>query len=339
MKRVSPTELAAPTGSVLSRLWGSIFGAKPASPPPNAWSREFHPSVHQMFTALKKSESDRDIWRVRLQAEDTLLPDEMAYLIGKSSELPKHAQKWLARMDMLGRFSDGEPQHYAVEALSDNVQIFHDASIPRERKRLIVAYCGAGNRLMLATSCVLQHLPSDLCDVVVLRDPSRRSYFKGVPGYADTLPSLVRRLAADVGADAYWRIYSFGTCMGAFPALRGGLLMQADRAVAVSGGFPLHARRLLEEPEFAPPAFDPLCGSVANPATDLICAFAEAHTKDERSAVHLSRVRSVTLLPLPELTEHNIIKEQAKKGILRAFFKDMFELGGTRQAAPRVAVG
>lgn len=331
MKRLSPDELAAPPApaSLFSRLFASVFGERKTAPAPNAWTREFHPSVKKILTSLRDSQSDRDIWRVRLQAEDTLLPHEMAFLIGHAPDLPDHARKWLSRMDMLGRFSEGEPQHYGVETISQNVQLFHDASIPRTRKRLIVAYCGAGHRLMMATSCVLQHLPSDLCDIVVVRDPSRQSYFKGVPGYAETLPALVRRLAADVGWDDYLRTYSFGTCMGAFPALRGGLLMQVDRAISVSGGFPLHARRLLEEPGVAPPAFDPLCGSVANRRTEIICAFAEAHERDGNSARHLATVRRVELLPLPELTEHNIIKEQAKKGILRAFFRDMFQFKAT----------
>lgn len=342
---------SADSNSIISRLWRWAWSSKrtrsskslsaiPPRPPratprPNVWSREQQPRVDEILAALRKSHSDRDIWRVRLQAEDTLLPHEMASLIESSPLLPPPAQKWLGRMDMLGRFTEGEPQRFSVKALAPNVHFYRDPSVARERKRLIVSFCGAGNRLMMATSCVLQYLPSDLCDVVVLRDTTRQHYFKGIPAYANNLPDLIRRIADDTGAEAYERRYCYGTCMGGFPALRGGIMMKADRAISVSGSFPWHPRRLTDEPDNALPAFDPICDCAARTETDLYCAYAAAHIKDQEAATRLSRVRPVNLIALPDLSEHNIIKEQAKKGLLGAFFNDMFELTGTSRKPSR----
>jgi len=236
-------------------------------------------------------------------------------------------------MEALGRFSEGEPQRYSVEAVAPDVDFYRDATIGPERKCLIVCFCGASNRLMMPISCLLQYLPSDFCDVIVLRDKTRQHYFKGITGYAESLPALVRRIADDLGADAYLRRYCFGVSMGAFPALRAGVLMEADRAVSVGGGFALHPRRLLEEPDIAPPAFDPICGCVGNADTELVCAYAAGDKTDRQSATHLSHIRAVTLISVPDLTEHNIIKKLAKKGLLRDFFNGMFALSDALESA------
>jgi hypothetical protein len=259
----------------------------------------------------------------------------MASLIEVSPELSPSAQSWLKQMTVLGQFDKGEPQRFGAEILAPNIYLYRDPSVAREGKRLIVGFCGNANRLMLPIACVLQHLPSDLCDLLVLRDPTRSHYAKGIPPYAGSMPELIAKIAADVGAESYWRRYCYGTSMGGFAALRYGLLWQADRAISIGGSFAWHPRRLLDEPHAALPPFDPLCACQTNGATALICAYGAENSKDQEEASRLSAILPVNHMAIPGLSDHNIIKIQAANGSLSAFFQEIFELGTPSAPAGR----
>jgi hypothetical protein len=251
----------------------------------------------------------------------------MASLIEEAPALSPSAQSWLKQMTVLGQFDKGEPQRFHAEVLAPNIYLYRDPSVASEWKRLIVGFCGNANRLMLPIACVLQHLPADLCDLMVLRAPTWSHYAKGIPPYAGSMPELISRITADVGAESYWRRYCYGTSMGGFAALRYGLLWQADRAISIGGSFAWHPRRLLDEPDAALPSFDPLCACQANGATALFCAYGAENSKDQEEASRLSAILPVNLMAIPDLSDHNIIKIQAVNGSLSAFFQDIFELG------------
>jgi hypothetical protein len=227
----------------------------------------------------------------------------MASLIEEAPALSPSAQSWLKQMTVLGQFDKGEPQRFHAEVLAPNIYLYRDPSVASEWKRLIVGFCGNANRLMLPIACVLQHLP------------------------AGSMPELISRITADVGAESYWRRYCYGTSMGGFAALRYGLLWQADRAISIGGSFAWHPRRLLDEPDAALPSFDPLCACQANGATALFCAYGAENSKDQEEASRLSAILPVNLMAIPDLSDHNIIKIQAVNGLLSAFFQDIFALG------------
>jgi hypothetical protein len=85
---------------------------------PSSWSREPQPTLPDILSTLSRCRSARDTWRVRLQAEDNLVPQEMASLIEASPTLPPSAQSWFTQMAMLGQFNQGEPQRFGAEILA-----------------------------------------------------------------------------------------------------------------------------------------------------------------------------------------------------------------------------
>lgn len=279
-----------------------------------------------LLGALRQCHSERELWRIRLSAEDTLGPLDMAMLIAAAPSFPAPVQGWLKKMSLLGGFDKGEPQKFVLHVLAPTVHLYRDPRVSAEHKVLIVGFCGNGHRLLLPISCILQQLPSELCDIVVLRDLPRLQYSRGLPPYADCMPDLVGRISAETAARRYRRRYSYGTCSGGFAALRHGLLSGADRAISVSGGFAWHPRRLLEEADRTLPAFDPLCDCRSERSTEVVCVYGADNAWDREQAVRLSRIFPVTHIAVPHVKTHNPIEMLATHGTLSGFFREIFAL-------------
>jgi hypothetical protein len=282
--------------------------------------------IDEIADALRDCRSERDFWRVQLRAESILTPLEIAALIEFSHRLPLRTQEWLKRIASLGEFGDAEPQRFCRQPLAPNIDVYRDPFVASDHKRLILGFCGGADRLMMPIACVLQYLPSDLCDLVVLRDPTWQHYLKGIPPYAHSLPDLVRRIAADIGAETYWRIYCYGASMGAFSALRCGILQKAHGAISLGGRFHWQPLRPRYKSDRMLPAFDPLCDCNSGTTTELFCVYAAENARDVENAKHLSRILPVKHIAISDTSEHNVIVALWTKGELKAFYDRMFAL-------------
>jgi hypothetical protein len=282
--------------------------------------------------ALHACRSEREFWRVHIKAENALTPLEIAALIKFSHRLPRASQLWLEGLTSLGGFDAEEPPRFCRQPLAPHIDFYRDPFVPCERKQLIFGFCGAANRLMMPISCVLQHLPADACDLVLLRDPAKLHYIFGIPPYADSLAALARRLAEDFAAERYRRTVCYGTSMGGFVALQCGILMQADAAISIGGRFAWHPPRLLREPTQTVPGFDPLCACNAATATELVC-YHSANRVDAEDATLLARIVPAHRIALHETSEHNIVLALCDQGRLKDFYADVFEFSGSRTGA------
>ena len=285
--------------------------------------------LDDIVNALHACRSEREFWRVHIKAENALTPIEVAALITFSHRLPDASRLLLERLASLGNFAAGEPPHFCRQPLAPHIDLYRDPFVPSERKQLIFGFCGAANRLMMPISCVLQYLPADACDLVLLRDPAKLHYVYGIPPYAGSVASLAVRLRADFAAEPYRRIVCYGTSMGGFVALQCGILMRADAAISIGGRFAWHPPRLLREPTETVPGFDPLCACNAATATKLICYHSANHV-DVADATLLARVVPVQRIAMHETSEHNIILALCDQGRLKDFYADVFEFSAAR---------
>jgi hypothetical protein len=225
-----------------------------------------------------------------------------------------------------------KPARFCRQPLAPHIDLYRDPFVPSERKQLIFAFCGAANRLMMPISCVLQYLPANACDLVLLRDPAKLHYIYGIPPFADSLAALALRLASDFAAEPYRRIVCYGTSMGGFVALQSGLIMRADAGISIGGRFAWHPPRLLREPTQTVPGFDPLCVCNAATATGLVC-YHSSNAVDVEDATLLARIVPVQRIAMHETSEHNVILALCDKGQLKEFYDDVFEF-----SAPRVGL-
>src|SRR5690606_19434935 len=102
----------------------------------------------------------------------------------------------------------------------------------RGARTLLVALCGNRRRPGVPTSFFLQMLNEDLYDVLLLSDDGRLHYDKGVKGFSRSLLDTARQIRTLADHRGHEKIITFGTSMGGPPALRIGLLLQAERAIS-----------------------------------------------------------------------------------------------------------
>ena len=202
------------------------------------------PTFAGIADALRASRSEKDSLKLQKWAGGIITPLEAAELKAGSHRFPPPTQAWLSKLAALGEFATVPPQRYRRQALVPNIDIYSDASIPSERKSLILGFSGAAGQLMIPTPVFLQYVSSERYDVVVLRDRTKQGYAIGIPPYAHNLWDLAQKLTAEIGAATYRRVYPYGTSMGGFPALRCGLLLQTETAVSGGGQFPWYPPHL-----------------------------------------------------------------------------------------------
>lgn len=276
--------------------------------------------------AIASCNTERDAARIFDPLEEHLTPMELAQLEVAAPRFPAPAVNRLRRMLAMAPFAGKAPQSFRRVVVAPDVLLFRDRKVDTARKKLIVAFCGARNRLDMPMPPVLQSLPSDAVDVAVLRDRSRRHYFDGIAPYAPDFVRLVDALERDLNPHRYSDVYAYGTSMGGLPAIRYALLRPVRRAVSMGGIFPGHVGRLLESPTRQLSAFDLLCDCVARRPADIVCVYGDGTDVDRRNAERVARIRPVRQFVVPNVAIHNVAFELARSGRLPAFFAEMFDL-------------
>jgi hypothetical protein len=157
--------------------------------------------------------------------------------------------------------------------------------------------------------------------VVILRDYLKHAYVLGVPPYADRFWPLVEKLAGELHATNYRRIYPFGTSMGGLPALRCGILLKTDSAVSAGGQFPYYPPHLERNVDL--PSFEPLCDCNAATKTTLLCYHSTNYVADVQSADILGRTLPIVRIPI-EAPGHAFLGQLFRRGQLRAFYDRVF---------------
>jgi hypothetical protein len=288
--------------------------------------------IDELTDALLACSSKRQLAQVHSRAEAVFTPLEFVALSERSQRFPSYSQSWLKMLADYGGFGAAPTQRFCREPVASSIDLYRDASVPSDRKRLILAFCGAADRLMMPIPCVLQSLPSDLCDVAILHDCSREHYTSGIPPYASSFVELVMKLIADLAVDRYGDVCCYGTSMGGFVALRCGVLI-GSAAISVGGRFIWHPTRLLEGGSAVLPAFDILCDCNASTPVSLIACYNAAVETDKKDAELLARIVPTRLIPIAVGSTHNVIVELWKQGQLDGFYNRLFGFPEQMEAA------
>jgi hypothetical protein len=258
-------------------------------------------------------EFDRKKAKTRL-LDDDLVPLEIAEIlkVAGREELPLAIRSVLA--------SGQAPVGYVRESWSEDANYY---TARRGARSLIVAFCGGANRLGVPTSYFLQMLRDDLYDVVVLRDPRRLHYDQGVQGLGSLLETT-HRIRDFAETKGFQEVITYGVSMGGYPALRAGLLLNATRAISVSGEYCWHIGRLTRKGATIR-AFDLLCPCVAKPSTQMV-AVVPTQNQTDLQALEILRQTFPECLPVTiDAGAHNITSYFYYARLLRLFYACLFE--------------
>jgi len=128
------------------------------------------------------------------------------------------------------------PEPFVRYTLIPGIRLFAGDG-PRQHRTLIVGFPGNGGRLMMPLPIILQHLPAEHIDLVMVPDGVKANYRRGIAALADTIASALVKLKDCLPRD-YQRIVTFGTSSGGVPSLLAAAELGADTALAVGAGHP-----------------------------------------------------------------------------------------------------
>lgn len=210
--------------------------------------------------------------------EDDLTPAEVARLIRDDND-------GQLRFTLRSLLESGQaPVSYVRESWSEDASYF---TANRGATGLVVAFCSAVGRLGVPASYFLQTMREDLYDVLVLRDPRKLHFDAGVQGLGSFL-EVMHRIKTFAEVKGFREIITYGSSMGGYPALRAGLLLKANRAISMSGGYCWHVGRLIRKTKTGR-AFDPLCPCFAPTTTELVAVIPSRNERDVRAFEILQR--------------------------------------------------
>ena len=245
-------------------------------------------------------------------SDDRLTPLEIAELLESDREMP------FAIAPLL---KGGEsPAAYGREAWSEDASYYTSGN---GAGRLIVAFTHPGGRLGVPISSFLQILRDDVYDVILLRDASELQYTHGIQGLGTFLETM-RRIEDFANSKGFQQIITFGSSMGGYPALRGGRLLKARRAISVGGRYAWHPGRLMRN-ERSVQAFDLLCACASPSTTELVGVYSYRHEQD-KGAFDLLQETFPECSGVPiDTDQHNIAGYFYKAGLLPLFLACLFD--------------
>jgi hypothetical protein len=214
------------------------------------------------------------------------------------------------------------PERYSRHTLTSGVRMFTGQG-PLGHRTLVVSFPGNGGRLMMPLPIILQHLPANSVDLVIVPDRIKANYRKGIPKLGDTVEEALVKLKEHL-PNGYQRVVTLGTSSGGVPSLLAAAELSADMVLAVGAGHPdderweetrnVSKRQLLEA---AAPR-------LANCRVTL--AFGAQSPDDEISAEAIAAIiphaRKVSMAVPGVEVKHAALFPVANAGQLRPFFRE-----------------
>lgn len=265
-----------------------------------------------------------DFYRVQIPAENVMTPGEVADLAAQAATLPEPAQEWIKRLHFQVRRVRRVPELYRRRRLAEHV-ILYEGGGPRDAPRdLVLAMAGIGMRLMLPLAPVLQALPADRCDVLLVCDPAMSAFLRGVEGYAADPAALAARLAADLPLSRYRTVRAFGTSMGGAAALCYGALLGGTVALSLGGAHPPALGLHLAEDGLDRRVFDRLLAGLGERRTRMVCVFGADNPRDGlRARLLRFTMPGSSTLAVAGIEHHGLLQGLFLKDSLRRFFDEV----------------
>ncbi|WP_156405469.1 hypothetical protein [Sphingomonas sp. Root710] len=256
-----------------------------------------------------------------IDLENELSPLEIWDLWQRRAELPEAIIAPLGRTIKMMMLGAKDLRRFERTTLSENVFLYRGAG-GAGQKTLLIGFGGNVNRLMLPTAIFLQFVPDADYDMLLLRDPTRSGYLRGVPGFGDDLVKMADAIRSHVDLGSYREVRCVGTSGGGQVALYMGLLLDARRAVSVGGRHRSLSKKVAAgDGEFTGYELDKFVQNLAPRSTELINLFGAQCERDTEGARSLEKVLpQLKPVTIAALAEHNALAYLLEQGSLSSFF-------------------
>jgi len=281
--------------------------------------------MQDLLDRIAACRTEADHYVVQIHAENHLTPREAIDLAARADTLPETACIWVERLAEYVRRVRPAPEPYRRRDIAEHVTLYAGEGPAGAPRDLVVGFSGVGMRLMMPVAPVLQAFPAARCDVLVLSDPARLHFLRGIGDYAADLEALAMRLDRDLPLSRYAALRCFGTSAGGASALAFGAKLGARVAISLGGAHPvvLPAARTGGNP-IDRYAFDRMIAAAPPGRTRMLCIFPEKYKRDGlRTRLQAIGVPGARAVAVAGSTHHAVIATLFLTDTMVRFFEEM----------------
>ncbi|MBV1903158.1 MAG: non-ribosomal peptide synthetase, partial [Marinosulfonomonas sp.] len=206
------------------------------------------------------------------------------------------------------------PLSWTRKKVVENADIYSTTGVAKENKALIVGFTSRAMRLTTPTFHILCALDPTRFDLLLLRDPTRRHYMDGVPGFGGSVESAALQIAQYAAAHQYPRVMALGTSSGAIPAICTAIINRWPRVLACG------ADRISSHPHLQ--QIMNKCAGLMDVScpTSVKLAYSGRNPRDTAGAGELKKIlHKACVLPDDRFKEHPLLYKLQMQGELAAF--------------------
>jgi hypothetical protein len=261
------------------------------------------PFLSDVLRALGSCRTPTDYYRVQIDIQKYATPADIAALTTRPIPWTAEFDAWVDGFFASVSLPRAEVQDFRLERLGESVTLY---SGPSPARGLVVAFCGKADLLFMPLAMVLQYFSPERHTVLILRDPARSGFVSGMAGHSSSLREMVGKLQNDLDVGRYDSVHTFGTSGGGAAALAAGLLLGATSAVSFSGHLPTESRRY-GSADGSVDIDRILRGAQAMQTNGYACVYGADNKVDSRNAMALASAVPVRLMPVPGVSDHNVV--------------------------------
>jgi hypothetical protein len=245
--------------------------------------------------------------------------------VGGSARMLQRTGEYLLRRGLANGLTsiDGDTGNLYQPTISDeaNTAYWRSPDPERAAESLVILFTGESRKFGVSLDVLHRILRRSVGQVVYLRDYNNLFYLAGVHTWGDAAATL-DRLKRLIAESSVKRVCAIGSSAGGFAALRFGLELSVDAVLALSPQTDL--RRL----EFKDRAKALQRFRVPGEALDLLplyeqaarrpqvtIAYGEDNKTDEGHVKRLAKFPEVEILPLPGVSQHNVVTYLIAEGL------------------------
>jgi hypothetical protein len=273
--------------------------------------------IASTLLALENSGGQADYQRIAGDILKYATPREIESLVMQVTA-PSPFRNWLRDTYALVTRHRAAPAAYDCDYASPGISRYSGGDSART---VVVIFCGKAQILAGPTASVLQYFPPEAFDILVLRDPALQGFTTGVTGFADSFTGLIDRLRSSFDLDRYEEIRCMGGSSGSAAALAAGQLLGASRLVSFGGRPP--SQSVSHGNTADAEELERLISGGPDGAGRAFAVFGADNAEDSAAAQALSKLLSLTLVPLAGIADHSTIGALHRTGGLSATLQEV----------------
>jgi hypothetical protein len=269
------------------------------------------PFLEATLRAIEACKSPTDYYRVQIEIQKHATPADIVTLrdTNAGDEEFRRRIAGLHGNVVIGRH---DVRDFRCERLSEAFSLYTGPEVGRV---LVVGFCGQAHMPFMPVAMMLQYYDPGRHTLLLLRDQSRAGFIEGMSDSSGSFREMTSRLSLDLDFASYAEIRAFGTSGGGAAAFAFGGLVGATRSVAFAGHLPSASPRYGAHPLAAD--LEAVLSDVARDS-GRACVYSADNPIDARNAIALAAAIPARLLPIPGISDHNVVFELHQRRQLAA---------------------